>query len=49
MFASWVNNYDVHQGPEAISSDKDIHLSLGSCGEGKGGRPPFEHVLHFLK
>jgi hypothetical protein len=29
IYASWVNNDNVNQSPEAISSDKDIHLSFG--------------------
>jgi hypothetical protein len=30
---SWVNNDNVHQSPEAISCDKNIHLSLGVAKE----------------
>jgi hypothetical protein len=33
IYASWVNNDNVHQSLEAISSDKDIHLSLGVAKE----------------
>jgi len=27
--ANWINNNDIHQGLEAISGDKNIHLSSG--------------------
>jgi len=31
--ANWVNNDDVHQGPEAVFDDKNIHSSLGVARE----------------
>jgi len=43
-----VNNDNVHQSIEVVSINKNIH-SFIECGEGKGGKPPCEHVFHFLK
>jgi hypothetical protein len=34
-----VNNDDVHLGLEVVSSDKDIHLSLGVAKEKMGDFP----------
>jgi len=36
---SWVNNDNVHQSPEVVSCNKDIHLSLGVAKEKVGGLP----------
>jgi len=36
IYASWVNNDDVHQGPETIFGDKDIRLSLDVAREKVG-------------
>jgi hypothetical protein len=33
IYTSWVNNDNIHQSPEAISSDKDIHSLLGVAKE----------------
>jgi hypothetical protein len=37
--ASHVSNDNVHQGPETISTDKDIHLSLNVVRELVGDHP----------
>jgi len=34
--ASWVNNDDIHWGLKVVSSDKDIHLTLGVMKEKVG-------------
>jgi hypothetical protein len=33
---NWINNDDIHQGSEAISKDKNIHLSSGVVREKVG-------------
>ncbi len=36
IYASWVNNDDIHQGPKTIFGDKNIHLSLDVAKEKVG-------------